>query len=180
MDEPTPGDVQQIHPPDEALGQEVELSAQDIRVLERWMAKTAMVLESGDVGRKAFSLGQAKDLMDGEDGNVAPWGFVGLPIHAVAPNRAWMMRTWFESFILPGHDCTGHNWRVTTINLGEVRFVTAHAADREAFKALQRASLSSLLGPSVSAANPPWRLDRTSPIAPDHLEAKRVEISHRS
>lgn len=150
-------------------GREVTLKPEELRIIENWTAKTALVLESRDQAAKAMSLPLAQTLMEAvkdDPGGQSPQGFFTW-VHAVEPNRRHQMRTSVHTILRRDHKCTGHHFRVATIQIHGTRLLTTYTSDAVAYAAISEPSLGFMREHLISGLLTPWRLGRTPPIPLD-------------
>lgn len=148
-----------------ALGESPVLSAQQVRIIETWMAKTALVIESMDEGAKAMTPDFASRVKETDPRYGSPAGFLQA-INAVEPTQDTQMRSSVHGVTLGDHECTGHFWRITTVQLGAVAFLTIHTADPVASEIVWDAEPFDMHGQTAWNCVDGWSLDRTSPLSP--------------
>lgn len=156
-----------------ALGEPVDLSPIDARLVCKWVAKTALVLESLDDHPKAMNFELNADVMkldvetdrppqfliwlDAVDGDNRHSSMISTPFHVLAGN----------------HECAGHYWRVATVVLGAVRVITAYSGDAGAFRLIEATNPEELMGEELGRYETgTWTLNRSTPVS---FEDSRVK-----
>jgi len=144
-------------------GNQVILKASELRVLEKWVAKTAFVLEAMDDGAKAMSLDLTRMLMETNPQHASPRASLTW-VQAVEKNDHHQLRSSIGTVIRVDHECTGHHLRAATIQIGAVAFLTTYTADPIASDLI--ATVFSFM-PSIRVTGrmaEQWELDRSSPV----------------
>lgn len=149
-----------------ALGQEIEVDAEQLAALQAWVAKTAIILETADPGAKAFTLPFTGVVMSNAKDETAPpsilvWAF---PVEKTTKST---MRSMIGGGVYTDHQCTGHFYRTTLLQLGAIAFISLHAGDPLAFgMCLNAAPLEPLGDPtSVDPSTGAWVPDRTQALS---------------
>ena len=163
-----------------ARGEGSVLTGMEVLALERWAAKTCLVLESSlpHMEMKVLTPELAKAVMRACISSTGPQGFYTW-LCATQMESPSYMRTSVSAFWPPGHDCAGHGWRVTTIQLGSVAFLTVYTGDRLAGEYLwgKQDDLWDALG-SMPHNGPKaiWHIDRDSPLSFDQLRLRHDNV----
>jgi hypothetical protein len=112
-----------------AQGKEAVLDRADLRVVNQWMAKSAVVLEANDDAAKGWSHEFNRSVMDSAVDNTDPGSFATW-IFRLEPNELVRLRT-IIGFLTLQHPSGSrdHIYRVSLVQIHQVAMISVHSGD---------------------------------------------------